>query len=351
MRRIIAAGVGVATVAAALAAGKGLRSRSAAIQQVDPELRSPALWFRIAVTGLRSLALARRLYAASLPTDSAVTPELRRIPGQHPGQWIELLLVAPPDQPVRAGCVLWLHGGGFVMGSPESDVAAAGKLAADLGVLVALPRYRLAPEHPFPAGLDDCYAALEWLHASADELGFPPDRIALWGKSAGGGLAAALAQRARDVGGPPIAAQILEYPMLDDRTATSDDHHGRGRFVWTAGSNRYSWQCYLDAAPGSEPTPAWAVPARCDDLTDLPPTWIGVGELDLFYPEDVAYAEGLRAAGVPVELLTVPGMYHAADKVVPAESAPIVRFQRSAESTLGRSLGLAARTAKPTATA
>ncbi len=166
------------------------------------------------------------------------------------------------------------------------------------------PDYRLAPENPFPAALDDCMATLKWMGKHADELGIDPDRIAVYGVSAGGGLAAAVAQRAFDEG-IPLRAQALVYPMIDDRTALRDDLAGRGELTWSPKSNRFAWTAYLGREPRMSDAPEYAAPARRTDVAGLPPAWIGVGDLDLFYDEDVAYAEKLTAAGVPCELVTV----------------------------------------------
>jgi acetyl esterase/lipase len=154
------------------------------------------------------------------------------------------------------------------------------------------------------------------MRANADDLGIDPDRIAVVGASAGGGLAAAVAQRSHDEG-IPLRAQVLVYPMLDDRTALRQDHAGRGHFGWTPVSNRFGWTAYLGREPRMSDAPEYAVPGRRADLTGLPPAWVGVGELDLFYDEDVDYAESLRASGVPCTLVTVPGMYHGADALAP----------------------------------
>jgi acetyl esterase/lipase len=212
--------------------------------------------------------------------------------------------------------VLSLHGGGMIVGSPQLEQMTHGRLARELGAVVVSPDYRLAPENPFPAALDDCMATLQWMRQNADDLGIDVDRIAVVGRSAGGGLAAAVAQRCHDEGFT-LRAQGLMYPMLDDRTVLNDDDEGRGRLVWTPGSNRFAWTAYLGREPRMSDAPAYAAPARRDDLSGLPPAWIGVGELDLYYGEDVGYAEKLRACGVPCELITVPRMYHAADGYAP----------------------------------
>jgi acetyl esterase/lipase len=147
-------------------------------------------------------------------------------------------------------------------------------------------------------------------------MGVDPERIAVGGDSAGGGLAAALSQLARDRGGPPIAFQLLEYPMIDDRTVLREPGH-RGAFIWTPTSNRFAWTAYLGHVPTEGALRPYAAPARTEQLEDLPPAWVGVGELDLFHDEDVDYAKRLRAAGVACELHVEPGMYHGADSIMP----------------------------------
>lgn len=335
MRKLLLLTTGAATSAVAIL---GIRKRKEAIAAVAPELRNPALWLPFAVTGRRALTITRRLdNRAGDPVDSVVASH-RSVPRLDGGAPLEVIVLEPVDRGSPTGAVLWLHGGGFIIGKPEMDVTVASRIARDLGVLVVLPRYRLAPEHPFPAGLDDGLAALQWLNSEAAALGIDADRIALLGVSAGGGLAAALAQRARDIGGPALAAQILVYPMLDDRTTTGTDHEGRGKLVWTAASNTFGWRCYLASEPGVGDPPRWSVPARCMDLSGLPSTWIGVGDLDLFYREDLDYAARLRAAGVPVVLHKVPGMYHAADRFAP-DSPQTSGLWDSAQTTLAHAIG------------
>ena len=203
-----------------------------------------------------------------------------------------LVTVTRPDEaddPGRRPAVLYIHGGGMVLGSPHTEAVGSGRMARELDAVVVSPDYRLAPEHPFPAALDDCMAALRWMRDNADELGIDPDRIAVTGSSAGGGLSAAVAQRAHDEG-IALRAQALVYPMIDDRTALRDDHNGRGRFLWTHASNRFGWTAYLGRKPRMSDAPEYAAPARREDLSGLAPAWVGVGDLDLFYDESVAYA-------------------------------------------------------------
>jgi acetyl esterase/lipase len=206
--------------------------------------------------------------------------------------------------------LLWIHGGGYVMGTAQMDDRVCAQFSKRLGITVASVEYRLAPEHPYPAALEDCYSALTWL------AGLPaadPGRIAIGGASAGGGLAAALALLARDRGsgqGVTPAFQLLVYPMLDDRSAmTADKPNYR---LWNPRANRFGWTAYL-----GDSDPQIAVPARRDDLSGLPPAWIGVGANDLFHDEDLAYAERLRAAGVPCEVEVVPGAFHGFDLWAP----------------------------------
>jgi acetyl esterase/lipase len=204
--------------------------------------------------------------------------------------------------------VLFLHGGGFVVGHPSHHIPTYRRLVETLGVTVAAAAYRRAPEHPFPAALDDVHAAWTWLVEHAEELGISRDRIVLCGESAGGGLAACLVQRLCDERGAVPCGQALIYPMLDDRTAIQADKTAVKHLVWNNGSNHYGWSSYLGAVGGAPPP--YAVAARREDLSGLPPAWMTVGTLDLFFEEDQAYADRLTAAGVPVERVVVEGGFH-----------------------------------------
>jgi acetyl esterase/lipase len=186
--------------------------------------------------------------------------------------------------------------------------------------------YRLAPEHRFPIALHDCHDALTWLvhHDDVD-----PSRIAIGGASAGGGLAAALALLARERAEVPLRFQLLSYPMLDDRTAVRTDIDESNFRVWNNKANEFGWQSYLGYPPGSSQVSALAAPARSEDLSGLPPAWIGVGSLDLFYDEDVAYAERLQGAGVKCRLDVVPGGFHGFDAV--RRKADVSQAFRSAQ--------------------
>lgn len=205
---------------------------------------------------------------------------------------------------VPTAALLWMHGGGYLVGSAAQDDALCRAFARRTGATVVSVDYRLAPQYPYPAALDDCHAALVWLASQSD---IDRDRIAIGGASAGGGLAAALAIRARDNGLVDPVLQLLAYPMLDDRTDTVDPRHR----LWDARANRLGWSSYIGDAD-----PATVAPARHRDLSGLAPAWIGVGTLDLFYDEDTTYRDGLESAGVACDFLAIPGAFHGFDLVL-----------------------------------
>ncbi|MDI3289690.1 alpha/beta hydrolase [Polyangium sp. 15x6] len=259
--------------------------------------------------GPRLLKVVRRLGRDTGAPRS--TPSVRAFLRDIPGAQTARVFV-PEGVTQLMPAMLWIHGGGFIMGSPAQDDEVATTFARELGMTVVAPSYRLAPEHPFPAAMDDLYAALTWLHANAAALGVRADRIVIGGASAGGGLAAGLTLLARDRKEIPVAFQLLVYPMLDDRTVgkTID---GTNHRLWNEGSNRFGWSSYLGREPGGADVPVYAAPARAESLAGLPPTWIGVGTFDLFHDEDVEYAKRLEAAGIAVELEIVSGAFHGFD--------------------------------------
>ncbi len=317
MKKLLAiAGLGLA----AAAVRSRLKVRDA-LPAVAPELRNPLLPLTATSFTQGKLPVVRFLFRIPTKPGPDVTVAERFVGTPVVPVWV----TTPDTRSTPSPAVLWLHGGGYVVGSPRFEATGAGQLARELGAVVVAPAYRLAPEHPFPAGLDDCMAALRWMLANADDLGIDADRIAVTGASAGGGMAAAVAQRSHDEG-IHLRAQVLVYPMLDDRNVLRTDHAGRGRFAWTPESNRYGWTAYLGRAPRMSDAPEYAAPARRSDLSGLPPAWVGVGDLDVFYDEDIDYAERLQEAGVPCELVTVPGMYHGADGLAP-RTPSMVRFR------------------------
>jgi acetyl esterase/lipase len=206
--------------------------------------------------------------------------------------------------------VLYIHGGGFYVGSIDTEHGGAARMSQELAVVVVSVEYRLAPEHPFPAGLEDCYAALVWLHAQADELGVDTERVAINGGSAGGGLAAGLALLARDRGGPAICFQFLGIPELDDRLETPSMQQFHDTPMWSRPQAVRSWEWYLGDAYGTDDVSPYAAPARATDVAGLPPAYISTMEFDPLRDEGIHYALKLMAAGVQVELHSFPGTFH-----------------------------------------
>jgi acetyl esterase/lipase len=229
------------------------------------------------------------------------------------GHPVRLRIVAPAVRTPAAGALLFLHGGGFVLGDVE-DLAGPAEIAEHAGVVVVSVGYRLAPEHPYPAALDDSYAGLCWTHARAAELGADSERIAVGGISAGAGLAAALALLSRDRGGPAIAFQMLDIPVLDDRLATPSMQAFTDTPLWNRENARRSWAAYLGPGHRGEP-PAYAAPARATDLRGLPPAYVVTCEFDPLRDEGIAYASRLMQAGVPTELHSYPGTFHGSGSV------------------------------------
>jgi acetyl esterase/lipase len=243
---------------------------------------------------------------------------------------------APATDPTPA--VLYINGGGFVVGSIDSEHPNSARLAQALGVVVVSVEYRLAPEHPFPAGLEDCYAALVWLHREADALGVDATRVAINGGSAGGGLAAGLALLARDRGGPAICFQYLGIPELDDRLDTPSMQRFHDTPMWSRPQAERSWEWYLGAAYGRDDVSPYAAPARATDLAGLPPAYVSTMEFDPLRDEDINYALKLLAAGVSVELHSFPGTFHGSGIVT---TAAITRREGVERFTvLQRALGL-----------
>ena len=238
----------------------------------------------------------------------------------------------------RVPGVLMIHGGGFVIGSVEAEHAGAALTAVGTGAVVVSVDYRLAPEHPFPAGLHDCYAALQYLHAEADALGVDPGRVALSGASAGGGLAAATALLARDHGGPAVCFQMLQIPELDDRLQTGSMQTFVDSPMWNRPLAVQSWQAYLGPLYGTADVPAYAAPARADDLSGLPPAYVSTAENDPLRDEGITYAQRLLQAGVSVELHQFPGTFHGSALVTSA--AVSKRAQRESALVLRQALGV-----------
>lgn len=245
--------------------------------------------------------------------DDGVLHETVSVAGPDGAPAVALQIFRPGAGDGVAGCIYHIHGGGYVLGTAMDGAARLRPMVAALGCVLVSVDYRLAPEAPFPAAIEDCYAGLAWTFANAASLGIDAKRIGVMGESAGGGLAAALALMARDRGEYQLAFQHLLYPMIDDRTCTRDPDPLTGEFIWTRESNRFGWESLLGSAPGGAGVSPYAAAARATDLTGLPPTYIATGALDLFRDEDIAYAQRLLAAGVATEVHVWPGAFHGFD--------------------------------------
>ena len=225
-----------------------------------------------------------------------------------------------PETPraTPAPAIVYIHGGGYVVGSAASYHGYCYDLALRSGAVVANVEYRLAPEASFPGPVTDYHDVLAYVHANAAELGVDPDRISIMGHSAGGGLTAALAHMARDLGQVPVKAQFPIYPMLDYRTGTTDapvNNLTTGEFVWGRAANRFGWDSQRGDYAIDDNRKGWFSPTHADDLTGLPPTFMIVGALDLFMEENAAYATALTRAAVPTDFAIYPGAIHAFDAI------------------------------------
>jgi acetyl esterase/lipase len=302
-------------------------------QKIHPELRD-------AMKRAPNLPLHNRLFLTLAKGLMRILP----VPKAGPGVTIEnrhlhnagVRIYKPAGGGNGAG-LLWIHGGGLIIGRAADD-RVCGALVRDLGLTVVSVEYRLAPRHPYPAAIDDCFEAWQWLQQSARELGIDPARIAVGGQSAGGGLAAALAQRILDSGGVQPAAQILFCPMIDDRTALRSELDANDYLMWNARNNRQAWSWYLGQPAGAPGVPPYAAAARREQLAGLPPAWISTGDIELFYDEDRLYAERLLAAGVLCQLHVVPGAPHGFE-VFATDAALTREMFLSAYRFLGAQLG------------
>jgi triacylglycerol lipase len=304
---------------------------------VDSDLR-PALAIMPNLEGIaeRLPAIREMLQGdpVRLGVDGQITVTRVTLPSKQGSPEVPALLYQPQRWPdgALAPALLNIHGGGFVAGSAQREDLAMRSVAAELGCVVLSPDYRLAPESPFPAAIEDCDSALSWLLQEAAELRIDAGRIAVRGVSAGGGLALGLALKVRDRGSSPICFLQLLYPMLDDRTA---EHPWTGNFVWTAASNRFGWDSVLRNQVRGKPSP-YAVPARAPDVSGLPATFLAVGSIDLFAGETLSLAARLIDVGVPVELHLYPGAYHGFNLV--ADSRVAKSFAGVASAALRRAM-------------
>jgi acetyl esterase/lipase len=243
----------------------------------------------------------------------------RLVPGPDGAPDVSLLIIRPPGRGVLPG-LFHTHGGGMVMGNNRTGLETMIGWVTGPGLVIVSVEYRLAPEHPFPAGVEDCYAGLAWTAAHAAELGIDPRRLVIGGASAGGGLAAACSLMARDRGGPALAGQMLIYPMLDDRAATGSSQELDGEGIWDSASNQAAWAMLLGDRRGRDGVSSYAAPARAADLSGLPPAYLELGSVETLRDEDLDYARRIWAAGGEAELHVWPGGFHAFDAVAPGSA-------------------------------
>jgi acetyl esterase/lipase len=277
-----------------------------------------------------------------MPVITDVITEDRRIPGPEGSPDIPVRIYRPKKQSGLLPALLWKHGGGYMFGDIDQEDLTNTQLTLAGECVVVAVDYRLAPEHHYPAPLEDCYAALKWLAVHAGELEVGRSRIGIGGASAGGGLAAGLALMTRDRAEVDIIFQLLVYPMIDDCNTSPASDTLPDTILWTRTANLIGWRSYLGCEPGSEGVPVYAAASRATNLKGLAPAYIAVGDLDLFAREDIEYARRLIAAGVPTELHVYPGGCHAFDGMVPGADiskrfvADINRALKRALCTFGK---------------
>jgi acetyl esterase/lipase len=239
------------------------------------------------------------------------------------GHIIDLRICRPADVCHPLPVFYWMHGGGYVLGSARQGDAFTLRAASELGMFAVSVEYRLAPETPYPGPLEDCYEGLAHLVGNAGTFNLDADKIIIGGVSAGGGLCAGLALLVRDRGAFSVLGQLLLYPMIDDRNIAATSDTLPDTLVWTRAANLFGWQSYLGDLYGSNDIPIYAAPARATDLSGLPPTYLPVGDLDLFLDENMAYAQKLTRGGIPTHFHVFPGAYHGFNAFAPEARASV----------------------------
>ena len=289
---------------------------------IDPEVRVPLDQLLEALPGgfnaipdivQRRATVEAMLAAMETPDNPNVGKEDRTVPGPDGEPDITVRIYRPVHATGTLPGIFFIHGGGMVLGNVAGEDPVATLICDQVQAVVVSVEYRLSPEHPHPAPVEDCYAGLAWMAKNAAELGFDPDRLAIYGASAGGGLTIATALLARDRGGPAVSFMMPIYPMVDDTNTTASSQEITDIGIWDRAGNIEAWAWYL----GGKDADRYAAPTRAEDLAGLPPAFIDVGTVDLFRDEDIAFAQRLMAAGVPTELHVHPGSYHAAETFAP----------------------------------
>ncbi len=276
---------------------------------------------------------------ADLIGDRPIRHEERTVPGPDGAPDITLSIFSRTDHVAGGPGIFHTHGGGMIIGDRFTGAEEYLSWVMDLDAVVVSVEYRLAPEHPDPAPVDDCYAGLVWTAEHAEELGIDPTRIVIGGASAGGGLAAGVTLKARDLGGPALAGQLLIYPMLDDRNETASSRQVDGIGVWDRGSNDTGWDALLGDRRKTDAVSIYAAPARATDLTNLAPAFIDVASAEVFRDEDVAYAVKIWEQGGVAELHVWPGGFHGFDAMAP-QAALSLKARAARVDWLRRILGV-----------
>jgi acetyl esterase/lipase len=313
----------------------------------DPQLVEALAGFEQALPGgltLDDIPATRKILDGLFEAIAKDTPDIEGVvtsdhyvPSADDSPDVMVRIYQPEQRPEKLPALLWIHGGGYVLGNVEGDNLTAKSLSLSLNCVVVSVEYRLAPEHPYPAPLEDCYAALKWVADNADQFGINSERIAIGGASAGGGLAAGLGLLARDRAEVELCYQLLLYPMIDDKNLEQAGPNVPDAPVWTRANNLLGWRSYLGQEPGSDDISIYAAAFRAEDVSGLPPTFIGVGTPDLFRNENMAYAQRLIEAGVPTELHVYADGFHGFDGFAPDTEAA-QRFTAEYTRLLARAL-------------
>jgi len=284
-------------------------------KNLDPEVLESARQFPSILQEItrENLAEVRASMHGDTPPDSSDL-SVTRCEFKGRSTDVTVFVYRPKDLQADGPCLLWIHGGGYIMGQADGPLARS--YAEQCACTVVSVEYRMAPEYPFPAGPEDCHDALLWLHENATELGIDPKRISIGGVSAGAGMAAGVTLMNRDLNGPALSFQYLLYPMLDNLHDTPSGYRD-GQVLWNRKTSHNAWEMYLDGQPGVDASP-YAAAARATDLSGLPPAYVCVGDQDLFRDECIDYARRLMLDEVPTELGVFPGVYHGAESFAPA---------------------------------
>ncbi|MEM6296867.1 MAG: alpha/beta hydrolase [Myxococcota bacterium] len=298
-------------------------AHAAQLARLDPQSRAALdVLLQTLPNGLQGIPIPERRQAfnAFIEASAAAYPEVpnvemeeRTIPSLDGASEIQARVYRPTGASAKRPALYYIHGGGMVVGSLDVGAYACRVFATELQAVVVNINYRLAPEHPYPAAVEDCYAGLVWMGENADALGIDTDRIAIYGESAGGGLTVATTLLTMDRNGPSPCYVMAIYPMLDDRHETPSSHQITALGVWDRDASVEAWAAYLNGAEAD----GYAAPARRTDVKGFPSTFIDVGTEDTFRDEDIAFASKLMAAGTPTELHVNPGAFHSSELMAP----------------------------------